>query len=56
MEDSTKSMKRITISIGDITMSRISSEAAATARSKAFVIRQIVKSHFHKLGGDQNGK
>lgn len=48
-------MSRLTISIGDQTMSRIAQEAKRQSRSKAFVIRQIIKGHFQQ-GEGANGK
>lgn len=48
-------MSRLTISIGDQTMDRIAQEAARNARSKAFVIRQIIKGYFLKQGGAPDG-
>ena len=44
-------MSRLTVSIGEQTMDRIAQEAKRNARSKAFVIRQIIKGHFLKQGG-----
>lgn len=48
-------MSRLTISIGDQTMARIAQEARRQSRSKAFVIRQIIKSHFQQAE-NANGK
>lgn len=42
-------MKRLTISIGDQVMQSVALEAQKLARSKAFVIRQIVKAHFARI-------
>jgi len=49
-------MSRLTISIGDQTLSRIAQEASRNARSKAFIIRQIIKGHFLKQGAADNGR
>lgn len=55
MNGNTK-MNRITISMGDKTLSNIECEATQASRSKAFIIRQIVKRYFQEREGDISAK